>query len=135
VLVAAEMAAPGGFFIIFFGLAAVVVGALAGLGFGGPLWLQILLFSALSVASLAVFRARLLRWFHPDPQTPPVDSLVGEAGVVPLAIAPGGIGKVELRGSSWSARNVSPALLPGGARCRVVRVDGLMLDVIPEGVH
>jgi inner membrane protein len=39
------------------------------------------------------------------------------------------MGKVELRGSSWSAQNVSPSPLTSGQRCRVEKVDGLMLLV------
>jgi membrane protein implicated in regulation of membrane protease activity len=41
------------------------------------------------------------------------------------------VGKVELRGSSWSARSARAALARG-QRCRVERVDGLTLWVRPE---
>jgi membrane protein implicated in regulation of membrane protease activity len=50
-------------------------------------------------------------------------------------LAPGEVGKVELRGSSWSARNVSETALTPGARCRVLAVEGLMLKVAPEGAR
>jgi membrane protein implicated in regulation of membrane protease activity len=42
---------------------------------------------------------------------------------------------VELRGTSWSARNASDAAIGAGMRCRVARVEGLMLYVRPEGGH
>jgi membrane protein implicated in regulation of membrane protease activity len=135
VLVVAEMASAGGFYIIFFGIGAVVVGFLALFGVGGPGWVQVLLFTGLSVGGLAVFRSRFLRWFPVDPQLPPVDALVGEIGLASEELAPGAVGKVELRGSAWSARNASGQALARGARCRVVRVDGLMLFVEPEGVR
>ena len=61
VLTALEMAASGGFYIVFFGVAAVIVSLLALAGLAGPLWLQMLLFSALSVASLLFFRNPLMR--------------------------------------------------------------------------
>jgi hypothetical protein len=32
----------------------------------------------------------------------------------------------------WSARNVGEALLASGQRCRVVAVEGLTLDILPE---
>jgi membrane protein implicated in regulation of membrane protease activity len=134
-LVLAEMAAAGGFYIIFFGIAALVVGVLAGFGIAGPVWAQVLLFSVLSVASLLLFRTRLLQWFQVDPQAPAVDQLEGEVGKVLEELAPGGVGKVELRGSAWSARNNTSATLPRGTRCRVTRVDGLMLYVEPEGAR
>ena len=59
-LVVAEMAASGGFYIIFFGIGAIVVGLLASFDLAGPLWMQLLLFSAISVGSLMIFRRRLL---------------------------------------------------------------------------
>ncbi len=134
-LVLVELATPGGFFVIFFGISALIVGALAGGGMAGPVWTQLLLFSILSILSLVLFRSRLLKAIQHDPQRPEVDALVGEIGLVDGAIAPGGIGKVEVRGAAWSARNTSSAVLARGVRCRVLRVDGLMLDIEPEGAH
>lgn len=134
-LVLAELATPGGFFVIFFGVSALVVGALAGAGLAGPVWTQLLLFSVLSVLSLVLFRSRLLKAIQRDPQRPQVDSLVGEIGMLDGDIPPGEIGKIEVHGANWSARNTTEALLPRGMRCKVVRVKGLLLDVEPEGVH
>ena len=54
VLVALEMAASGGFYVIFFGIAALAIGGLHLFGLAGPAWFQFLLFSVLSVASLEV---------------------------------------------------------------------------------
>ncbi len=134
-LVLAELATPGGFFVIFFGFAALAVGALAGFGVGGPMWIQLLTFSVLSVLSLVLFRARLLERFQSDPQAPQVDTLIGEIGHLEGAIAPGQIGRIEVRGTAWSARNTSASEIARGTRCRVVRVDGLMLDIEPEGAR
>ena len=134
VLAVAELVSAGGFYILFFGIGAIVVGLLASANAAGPLWMQMLLFSGVSVAALVMFRGRLLRAMQHDPQAPPVDSLVGEIGVASEDLLPGAIGKVELRGAGWSARNRSSAAVPRGGRCRVVRVDGLTLLVEPEGV-
>ena len=135
ILALGEAVTPGGFFLIFFGIAALAVGLMARVDMAGPSWVQLLLFSAISVGSLVLFRARLLRWMQLDPQRPAVDSLVGEIATASGDLLPGGIGKVELRGSSWSARNVSDHVVMAGARCRVLRVDGLMIDVTPEGAR
>ena len=132
-LVLGEMASAGGFYVIFFGVAALLVGILAAFGIAGPAWMQLLLFSILSVTSLALFRARLLRWMQLDPQRPAVDPLIGEIGLALEEIIAGGVGRLELRGTAWSARNATSAALPRGTRCRVVRVEGLMLHVEPEG--
>ncbi len=79
-LVLAEMAGSGGFYIMFFGLAATLVGVLAAFHLVGPLWVQLLLFSVLAAGGLLFVRARLLNWLQIDPQAPPVDTLVGDVG-------------------------------------------------------
>ena len=135
VLALAEMAIAGGFYMIFFGVAAAIVGLLSWAGLAGPAWLQLMLFAGIAVGSLLLFRARLLRWLQGDPQSPAVDSLIGDIGVVARDLAPNEVGKVELRGASWSARNASTAVLRAGQRCRVVRMDGLMLYVAPEEIR
>jgi len=132
-LVLAEIASAGGFYVIFFGVAALLVGILAAFGLAGPGWAQLLLFSVLSVSSLAIFRSRLLKWMQLDPQRPAVDPLIGEIGIAQEDIIAGGVGRLELRGTSWSGRNATSSALPRGTRCRVVRVEGLMLHVVPEG--
>jgi membrane protein implicated in regulation of membrane protease activity len=134
-LMLGELVTPGGFYIIFFGIGALLVGLLAAANLAGPAWTQLLLFSALSIGLLLLFRARLLVWMQVDPQLPSVDALVGQVAVATGRLEPGAIGKVELRGASWSARNVSDSAVGPGGRCRVQRVDGLMLDVTPEGVR
>lgn len=133
ILVAGELATPGGFYLVFFGLAAIVVGLLASAGLAGPVTVQVLGFSVLSVGLLLLFRARLLSWMQRDPQSPAIDTLVGEVATTIEPLAPHAVGKVELRGTSWSARNASDAAIAAGQRCRVARVEGLMLHVRPEG--
>ena len=130
-LVVAELATPSGFFIIFFGVAALTVGILAGLNMAGTTWVQWLLFSVLSIAYVLAFRGRL----QTKVQIPPphdVDSLIGGLAIVQERLLPGVVGRVELRGSMWSARNTSQVTLDAGQRARVASVDGLTLTVIPE---
>jgi inner membrane protein len=131
VLIALEMASAGGFFIIFFGVAAVVVGLLASLGLES-VWLQWLLFSALSVASLVFFRNPLIRRLNLGGGAADVDTLAGETGTVLDYMATGANGHVELRGTTWSARNAGSTPLTRGHRCVVVRADKLTLLVKAE---
>ena len=42
-------------------------------------------------------------------------------------VPPGGVGRAELRGTTWSARGTDGSALARGTRCRVERVDGLTL--------
>jgi membrane protein implicated in regulation of membrane protease activity len=135
VLVALEVAMTSGFYMLFFGVAAIVISVLSLLGLAGPPWVQFLLFSVLSVVSLLFFRSPLLRWMKLDRASPDIDSLVGEEGVALDDIPPGELARVELRGTVWSARNSSAAALPKGHRCVVVRVDRLTLIVTPEGAR
>jgi len=134
-LMVAEIATPGGFYLVFFGIAALVIGVLSGLEVAGAEWMQLLLFSVLSVLSVLLFRNRVLKIFQADPQQPAVDLLVGEIGTASEDLAPGSVGKVELRGTAWSARNRGAAILTRGTRVRVVGVDGLTLFVEPEGAR
>lgn len=127
-LLAAEMATPGGFYILFFGLAALIVGALAGLDLLNTAWLQWVLFSILSIISLFLFRNSLLVWMKArEPIGEDVDSMVGEMAVLTEELLPGNLGKVELRGTTWNARNTGQTVLTKGHRARVERVDGLTL--------
>ncbi len=129
ILMGLELATPGGFYLFFFGLSALLVGAASGLGLLLPDWTQWLLFSLIAVLSLLVFRGPLARAMkRPDGQ-PEVDSLVGEQAVVLHPMAVGAMGKVELRGSAWNACNAGPSVLTKDQRCRVDRVAGLTLWV------
>jgi membrane protein implicated in regulation of membrane protease activity len=131
-LLALEMATPGGFFAVFFGLAALAVSALAGAGLAGPAWAQWLAFTALSILGVAVFRRPVMRWLKLGGPGQAVDSLAQESAVVTEAVPAQGVGKAEMRGSSWSARSASGAALEPGQRCRVERVEGLTLWLRPE---
>lgn len=132
-LLVGELITPGGFYILFFGIGAVIVGALAGLGFAGPVWLQVILFSLVSVVTLWLFRERLLK--STQVATPyNVDTLIGETAITMEEIPSNGIGKAEMRGTSWNARNVGEKPLTRGERCRVERIEGLTLFVRAETV-
>ena len=135
ILIALELAASGGFYIIFFGIAAVAISALVMFGIAEAMWVQLALFSVLSVVSLQLFRNPLMRILNAGAPGGDVDSLVGDFGVATQDIPPGEIGRVELRGTSWSARNGGATPLTTGRRCVVVRVDRLMLIVEAEGAR
>ena len=131
VLMVAELATPSGFFIMFFGLGALTVGVLARLGLAQAGWAQWLLFTLLSLGYLLLFRGQLQARFQAPPPHD-VDSLVGVLAVPQGSIEPGAVGRVEVRGSTWSARNAAAIAIASGQRCTVVSVDGLLLTVRPE---
>ncbi|MGH7259416.1 MAG: NfeD family protein [Nitrospiraceae bacterium] len=131
ILAGAEMMAPGGFYLLFFGIAALIVGALAGTGIVQADWLQWLLFSGMAIVSLLFFRGPLLRITKSHPAHS-VDTMVGEVAILLEDLPPGQTGKAELRGTTWNARNAGAAHLAKGQSAKVDRVDGLTLWLKPE---
>jgi membrane protein implicated in regulation of membrane protease activity len=129
-LLVVEVMIPGSFFVLFFGIGAIVVGALVGIGAAAEPWLQWLLFSVVSVGSLVGFRSRLLSSLqHSRASTIGTDTFVGESATLLDDLEPGAVGRAELRGSVWSVRSHDDIRIARGHRCRVERVDGLTLWV------
>ena len=131
-LLGLEILTPGGFYVLFFGVGALVVGALVGVGYGGPVWVQWLLFSVLSIVSVAVFRKPVLRLVDDRKPAGAMDTLQGEVAILLEDLAPGAIGKAELRGTVWTVQNADDRPLTRGQRARVNRVDGLTLKLRGE---
>ena len=129
-LLLAEFATPGAFFQFFFGVGAVTLGLLELAGLDMPLWAQLLLYLVLSLGLLIALRKPLqVRFSSSIPNTDAMDNLVGEMARAQEEIAVDAIGKVELRGSSWDARNVGDVPIAPAQRCRVERVDGLTIHI------
>ena len=126
-LMGAEVLSTG-LFLLFFGISAVLVGALSWAGLGGPAWVEWLLFSVLSIGSVSLFRKPLLARLRLN-ERKELDTMVGEEARAVEDIPPSGQGKVELRGSVWMARNVSQEPIMRGQISRVQRVDGIVLFV------
>jgi membrane protein implicated in regulation of membrane protease activity len=130
VLLLIELATPSGFFVMFFGLGALTVGVLERLGAFQAAWFQWLVFTLTSVVYLLLFRGPLQKKF--DTPAANVDTLVNELAIPRERIPPGAVGRVDLRGALWNARNESSAIVETGQRCKVTRVDGLMVFIQPE---
>jgi membrane protein implicated in regulation of membrane protease activity len=127
VLLVAEVATPGGFFAVFFAAGAILVGALKALGWDGPAWADWAVFTVLSLVALGLFRKPLMRRFNLSGGKKTVDRMEGERALVTEDVAPGGVGKAEMRGTPWTARTGGESVLAKGQRCRVERVEGLTL--------
>ena len=112
----------------FFAVGAFVVGILVGFGVDLPLWVQLIIFTGVTVFAFFFLRPPLVRRLKLD-QKKVVDSLVGEQAVTMDEIVVQGLGKAEMRGSTWSARNVGDTILNRGQRCVVTDVEGLVLHV------
>ncbi|HME73479.1 MAG TPA: NfeD family protein [Myxococcota bacterium] len=128
ILLGGEVVTPGGFYLLFFGFGALCVGLLGLVGLAGPVWGQWFLFTLFSVLFLVLVRPRFLGRLR-TPEGLVEDTLVGEFALVQSAIAPGALGRGELRGSTWTLSNAGSVPLQPGDRCRVERVEGLTLHV------
>lgn len=124
-----ELAGPG-FFVIFFAAGALCVALTLALLPELSLWAQLGIFSVTSVVSLLVFRKRLTAAFGQEATSS--EDLLRDIATALDDIAPGGIGKAELRGTPWKARNNGAAPIGKGQRCKVQSVDGLTILIIPE---
>jgi hypothetical protein len=116
------------FFLVFLGAAAVVTGLLSLAVPAIPEWAQWLAFAGLALTSMLLFRKRvyqLLRRDVPDM----ADDMLREELELPVGLPAGSTCRVELRGSTWTARNVGPSVIGPGQKVRVVRVDGITLHV------
>jgi membrane protein implicated in regulation of membrane protease activity len=124
-----EAMSAGGLFLLFFGAGAVLIGLMELAGIHLSFVWQGLIFVVFSVVSLLLFRRPLLDRFQYHMPKGRVDSLVGETAKALHEIPAKGVGTAELRGTSWTARNLGDAAIPQSARCRVERVEGLTLHV------
>jgi len=118
------------FYLIFIGVAALVVGLFGLSGVALPEWLQWMIFATVALSSMVLFRQKLYdklrqpsEHLHSGPQ--------GEEVTVTADLAPGASCRLEYRGSTWTAHNVSDQALPAGSQARIVRVDGLALQIRP----
>ena len=126
-LLISEVIVSTDFYLVFFAAGAAIVGLLVVFGVPLPISAQWLLFALLSIGTLVLFRARLRKTITTHEHE--VDRLEQEVAVVTGRIAVGASGQAELRGSTWSARNTGDVDLEAGDRCRVEKLDGLVLSI------
>ncbi|MEO7387436.1 MAG: NfeD family protein [Gammaproteobacteria bacterium] len=116
------------FFLVFLGAAAVLTGLLGLAAPAIPEWAQWLIFAGLALVSMLFFRKRVYRLLRRD--VPDMaDDMLRQELQLPVGLPVDGTCRVELRGSTWTARNVGLAAIPPGAKARVVGVDGITLRV------
>jgi inner membrane protein len=127
-LLVLELITPGGFYIFFFGVGAIIVGLMSGANIAGPAWFQWILFGGISTALLLLFRKPLQRRVGNVPAHE-IDSMIGETAVALVDMGIQQVGKAELRGSAWTALNAGDGIISAGQRCRVTGIDGLTIHI------
>ncbi len=121
-----------------YGLASIwfALGALAALiaaALGAPLWLQVVLFAVVSVASLVLTRPLARKFVNSRSQPTNADRVIGAQARVTEEINDfNGTGAVSVDGKLWSARSADGATVPVGAHVTVREIRGVRLIVSPE---
>lgn len=121
--------ATGTFYVMFFAVGGLIVGILRAVGLVDPLWLQLLLFASLSVATVVFFRKPLFDRIRGGDAHEKVDDIKSETATAIDAIQPNAGGKALLRGVPWSARNIGDQSIEAGSNCVIEKVEGLTLLV------
>ncbi len=117
------------FYLVFLGVSALLVGLVSIAGFELPFWMQWIVFAVLSVASLVIFRQRVCALVRPPPDGEIQTGVEGDRAIAVDSIAPGATGSVTLRGANWTGLNRGRETIPAGARCRVERSEGVVLEL------
>ena len=97
---------------------------------GGELWLEIVLFFAVSAVALAALRPLTKKYFTPKITKTNIDSIVGQQGLVTASVDNlQGCGTVKLGGIEWSARSTEGKTIPEGTLVAVDRIEGVKVFV------
>ena len=116
------------FYLVFIGIAAMIVGLIELAGAGLEAWVQWLLFSFIAIVLMVLFRKKLyakLRGGGVGYEVGPA----GEIVTVQEALAPGQSGRMSYRGTDWTIVNDSDVAFSAGQRVRISHVDGLKLNL------
>ena len=117
---------------VWFAAGALV--ALLATFFTGNIWLQIFLFLAVSLLTMAVLRPLARKYVLPTVVPTNADRVIGREAVVTEAIDNlNGKGAVIVFGVAWTARSESGEPIPEGTTVVVKRIDGVKLFVEPKG--
>jgi membrane protein implicated in regulation of membrane protease activity len=120
------------FYLVFIGLSAAVVGLLGLVGVGLPAWAEWLVFSGLAIVAMLAFRRRIYEMVRGQPGRVEERLTVGDRVLIADRLEPGQSGRVEYRGSSWTARNTGAQAIEAGREAVIAQVDGLTLHVKAE---
>lgn len=132
-LAVAEMLTLNLYFIL------MSVGALAALVaflFNAELWLQIVIFCVVALATTVLIRPLALAHLHRGPadQLSNIDRLIGHQAVVLETVGTGG-GLVKIGGDIWTARITGGGDIPVGTSVEVAAIDGATAIISYPSAH
>lgn len=125
-----EAACPIHLASIWFAVGAVV--ALIAALLEAALWLQITLFTLVSIGLLIALWPLVRKVLNPHRTATNVDSVIGAtARVIHPICNEDGQGQVKIGGMEWTARSTSGEPIPAGALVRIDRIEGVKVFVSP----
>jgi membrane protein implicated in regulation of membrane protease activity len=116
------------FYLVFAGVAAIVVGLVGLVGIDLPPWAQWLAFAVLSLVAMFTIRRQIYEKLLSKPAGK-FGSDIHQHVVVAQPLEPGKSCRIEYRGSGWTAINVGKESIPAGGEARIESIDGLTLHV------
>jgi hypothetical protein len=122
------LAVDAQFFLVFAGLAAVVVGLLGLVGLELPIAGQWLLFAVLAVTAMFTLRRPIYAKLMNKPLGN-VSTDLEQRVVLAQELGPGKSCRIEYRGSGWTAINIGEQPIPSGGAARIDSIDGVTLRV------
>ena len=97
---------------------------------GGEIWLQVVLFLAVSAVLLACLRPVVRKFIRPKTAATNIDAIIGSQGYVTAAVDNlSGVGQVKLGAMEWSARSSGGDPIPPGTLVQVDRIEGVKVYV------
>ena len=95
-----------------------------------PLWLQAVVFFAVSAALLACLRPVIRKHFTPKLSKTNLDAVIGSEGYVTVDIDNlAATGTVKLGAMEWTARSVDGSSIKAGTRVKVEKIEGVKVFV------
>ncbi len=119
----------GTFYLMCFAIGAV--GAVVVSLMGTPLWLQVLVFSAISAVSVFCVRPLLVKCLHPvqKERLSNASALVGRQGVVIEPISAERPGYVRVDGDEWRAVTADGTMIERGETVRITAINSIIVTV------
>lgn len=133
ILVIVEIATLG-LTTIWFAAGALIAVILSAVG--APLWLQIVVFTVVSLVLLYFTRPIAMKYFNNGRLKTNSESLIGEVGIVTKPIQNlQEQGSVLVKGMEWSARTAQDGIsVNKDAKVKIVKIEGVKVIVEPIGV-
>lgn len=121
-------AATAGLTVLWFAIGSAA--ALIAAAFGGPIWLQIILFIIISFACLILVRPLAKKKLNKKTQATNADRVIGMEAIVTEDIDNiNSKGAVNINGITWSARSEDGQTILAGCRVKVIRIEGVKVFV------